>query len=204
MYKVFFKDRTVFFSDDFNTVIAENEGLFFKYGSKRVLKAVMKGFYYLDEIDKLYLIGKDMDKMWKDFQSAFTLVRAGGGLIRNEKGEVLFIKRNGLWDLPKGKLDADEKILETAIREVKEECGLQNIEAGEKLAVTYHTYPLKEKFILKETSWFNMFASSDQKLVPQEIENITSAMWVKPSEISYLSGNTYASIKDVLKKAALL
>ena len=36
------------------------------------------------------------------------LILAAGGLVLNEKGEVLFMFRKGKWDLPKGKLDPGE------------------------------------------------------------------------------------------------
>mgnify|MGYP003148665844 FL=1 len=32
-------------------------------------------------------------------------VKAGGGLVINKEGKLLFIFRKGIWDLPKGKMD---------------------------------------------------------------------------------------------------
>ena len=52
------------------------------------------------------------------------IIQAGGGLVENEKGEVLFMFRRGKWDLPKGKLDPGETLEACALREVEEETGV--------------------------------------------------------------------------------
>ena len=57
----------------------------------------------------------------KEKNSVF--IQAGGGLVENEKGEILFMFRKGKWDLPKGKLDPGESYESCALREVQEETG---------------------------------------------------------------------------------
>ena len=52
---------------------------------------------------------------------------AGGGKVYNPKNEILFIFRNGKWDLPKGKAEAKETINLTALREVEEETGITGL-----------------------------------------------------------------------------
>ncbi|SDP88096.1 ADP-ribose pyrophosphatase YjhB, NUDIX family [Actinopolyspora xinjiangensis] len=46
--------------------------------------------------------------------------------IRNEQGDILLIHKvdNGLWALPGGGHDAGESIIDTVVREVREETGL--------------------------------------------------------------------------------
>ena len=52
------------------------------------------------------------------------LLVAAGGLVENEKGEILFMFRRGKWDMPKGKRDPGETLEECALREVEEETGV--------------------------------------------------------------------------------
>lgn len=58
---------------------------------------------------------------------ANTRVRVGVALVvRNAKGHILLERRsdNGLWGLPGGRVEPGESLLQTALREAKEETGL--------------------------------------------------------------------------------
>ncbi|MBE2247505.1 MAG: NUDIX domain-containing protein [Candidatus Competibacteraceae bacterium] len=143
------------------------------------------------------ITGSDLPLMWRRFKKYFQLIVAGGGLVRNDKDKILFIFRNGKWDLPKGKVESDEEIEMTALREVKEECGITNLLLIRHLTDTYHTYgsPMSRK--LKRTSWYSMY-TEDSDLIPQKNEGISKVKWKKPSKIEKLKENTYANILDVL------
>ena len=52
-------------------------------------------------------------------------VNAAGGLVHNAKGQYLMIRRNDIWDLPKGHQEKGEEISQTALREVFEETGIE-------------------------------------------------------------------------------
>ncbi len=80
------------------------------------------------------------------------LIEAGGGVVLNDRGEFLVILRNGIWDLPKGKLEKGEDFATAAMREVEEETGLHGLKMLDPLSSTYHTYNLKGKRILKKMS----------------------------------------------------
>ena len=54
-------------------------------------------------------------------------VVAAGGLVTNDKNELLTMFRRGKWDLPKGKLDEEETIEACALREVREETGIEPV-----------------------------------------------------------------------------
>jgi 8-oxo-dGTP pyrophosphatase MutT (NUDIX family) len=110
------------------------------------------------------------------------------------------IRRNGVWDLPKGKVDPGEQPEQTAIREVEEECGIASLQLGGLVAITYHTYEMKGKAILKRTYWYEMRYGANGEATPQLEEGITEVEWVSPSLIEKYLQNTYGSIKEVLDK----
>lgn len=132
------------------------------------------------------------------------LIRAAGGLVKNEKGKVLFMFRRGKWDLPKGKLDPGESLETCALREVKEETGVRELEMINFLMVTEHEYEERDCVILKETHWYLMKANGDQVLIPQIEEDITDLRWLGASEFNIVQRNTYPAILDVLKAAGYL
>ena len=87
----------------------------------------------------------------------------------------LWIFRNGCWDLPKGKLEPAEDFKTAALREVQEECGLDNqLKISKLLHVSFHTYIQNSKSILKRTHWYKM----NYKIVKTPIEEgIEKAQW---------------------------
>jgi 8-oxo-dGTP pyrophosphatase MutT (NUDIX family) len=142
---------------------------------------------------------EDLEKLKKSFFKHFTQVKAAGGVVENEKGDVLLIFRRGKWDLPKGKLDKGETIEQCALREVMEETGLANVELKQLITITYHTYDEFGKHILKDSHWFKMNVNGKQQLTPQTEEDISELKWVKKKELSNYLNNTFPSIKDVLE-----
>lgn len=127
---------------------------------------------------------------------------AAGGLVLNEKNDILMIFRRGKWDLPKGKLDEGEKIEDCAVREVMEETGLTQLDLGRLLVITQHTYfdQWIKKDVIKQTHWYLMKASLDQPLVPQTTEDIESIEWVSKSQLSEKLENSYDTIVEVVSK----
>ncbi|MDE3235991.1 MAG: NUDIX domain-containing protein [Bacteroidota bacterium] len=128
---------------------------------------------------------------------------AAGGLVWNEDHELLMIFRRGKWDLPKGKLDEDEKIEECALREVQEETGLRDIRLGRLIGITYHEYfdQWLQEEVIKESHWYEMFAHEHEQLVPQTEEDITEIGWKKKEEIEICLQNSYPSIMEIVHKA---
>lgn len=147
----------------------------------------------------LILVADDLDWLQETFFSFFKIIIAGGGLVKNKEGEYLMIFRKGKWDLPKGKIEKGEDVKSGAIREVEEETGVEDISLDYKLGKTYHTYQLKDKWVLKESHWYAMRSSFEGELVPQEIEGIKKAEWVSRKQIKQLLKNSYPSIKEVFK-----
>ncbi len=129
---------------------------------------------------------------------------AAGGLVLNEKKEILMIFRRGKWDLPKGKLDEGEKIEDCAVREVMEETGLTQLDLGPLLIITHHTYfdPWIKEDVIKETHWYLMKASSDQPFIPQTSEDIEIIEWVSKDQINQRLENSYDTIVEVVRKVS--
>jgi|SRR5690348_6149384 8-oxo-dGTP pyrophosphatase MutT (NUDIX family) len=142
---------------------------------------------------------EDFNTLKKKFFKHFKLVKSGGGLVKNKAGDILLIFRRGKWDLPKGKQDDGETLMECALREVREETGLQKITAGKEINTTYHTYTEFGKHILKESHWFLMKATGNESLQPQTEEDITEIVWAKKDELKKYTSNTFPTILSVLK-----
>lgn len=143
--------------------------------------------------EELIFYSADLDDLWERFQRQFKVIAAAGGMVKNSRGEVLFIFRHGTWDLPKGKIDQGESVEEAALREVIEECGFASLTLVRKLPSTYHIYTERESQILKVTHWFEMY-SDDSDLSPQTEEGITELRWIRPQDRGQVMANTYPNI----------
>jgi len=133
---------------------------------------------------------------WTRFSQDFRIIHAAGGIVSNEKDEVLMIFRYGCWDFPKGKVEEGEDWETAALREVQEETGLQDIALQEPLPNTYHTYILHDTPILKITHWYAMQAPM-QSLVPQIEEDISQAVWVPREEVAERLHDSYLSLREL-------
>jgi len=198
MYKVFFNDRTVYFGDNFSRAFIKHKGLFYKYNGFQELNELVGMFASLHQISNLYIFHEDILMIFEEFKACFKVIEAGGGLVFNPHGEFLAIHRNGVWDLPKGKVEKGENFQMAAQREVEEEAGLHGLQVVDPLMSTYHTYSLKGKRVLKKTKWFEMLYNGSGEPVLQAEEGITDYRWVTPGETGFIRENSYASILDVL------
>lgn len=135
---------------------------------------------------------------WSMFKERYVFVQAAGGVVLDEQGRLLVIRRLDKWDLPKGKVDPGEGIEAAAVREVQEECGIGSVELVGPIAVTWHTYERKGKQHLKRTDWFRMTASSVQALSPETEEQIEEVRWMARDQAHTLKGDTYASLLPVI------
>lgn len=137
------------------------------------------------------------EEEWGAFRSNYKFVLAAGGVVTDERGRLLVIRRLGKWDLPKGKVDEGEAIEAAAIREVQEECGLKQLSIIKPMPSTWHTYERKGKQHLKRTDWFLMRGSSTERLVPQQEEDIEEVRWVAADELPGIKDDTYPSLMPV-------
>jgi 8-oxo-dGTP pyrophosphatase MutT (NUDIX family) len=199
--KIYFEDKPVFLCDVIDKTIDEYmhhpDAVFIDEistaGINSLLHDIVKPQFHAG-----ILFHKDLDELKKAFFKHFTIIIAAGGVVFNTSQEILMIFRRGKWDLPKGKLDKGETLEHCAVREVEEETGLNNVEMAEKIITTYHVYKEYGKHILKESHWYKMKNSKNQKLVPQTDEDITDIKWVKKTDLKKYTSNTYKTILEVL------
>lgn len=145
------------------------------------------------------ITGKDLTVLKKDFFAAFEIIEAAGGIVQNEKKDLLFIFRRGKWDLPKGKMDEREIAETCAGREIEEETGVKGLALKRKIGETHHIYRERNKDILKITHWF-YFTCSEQSTVAQSEEDITEVKWIPTQKIKEPMANTYENIRDVMRE----
>ncbi len=138
------------------------------------------------------------DQLFHDFARYFVWMEAAGGVVHDEQHRFLFIKRFGMWDLPKGKVEEGESFAEAALREVNEETGIQQFHILESLPDTFHIYIEKGRNILKCTHWYAMKASGNQPLIPQIKEQISEACWLSASESQRAIRASYRSLRETL------
>lgn len=145
--------------------------------------------------------GENPELLFNEFSSLYKQIEAAGGIVRNQKKEILFIFRLGKWDLPKGKIEKGESIREAAIREIEEETGLHDLEISSKAATTYHTYTERNGTkVLKITHWFHMISHGSEAPTPQIEEGITEATWKDTSVLeTEIYPKTFKNIQLLLE-----
>ena len=195
-------------NEDFDTLVDGSSGIVTKKLFSRVL------IYDATIATVVDLLKKMTDKKFKKIYSItitlkrfkyvlnqvkkmFKIIKAGGGVVKNNNDQILFIYRLKKWDLPKGKLDKGETVRECAKREVEEETRVK-VNLKQKIISTWHTYTRNKKFILKKTTWFKMDCVDDSKMKPQKKEKIEKVEWMNNSTIKEILLNSYKTLNHVM------
>ena len=133
-------------------------------------------------------------------------VLAAGGIVINEKNEMLFIYRHSKWDLPKGHVEKGESFEDCALREVKEETGISNLYINRHIGFTEHEYfdSYLNTDAIKETHWFEMRTEKEESLHPQSEEGIEWLRWIPNEDVSSFLKNSYKNIIDIVQKSGLI
>ncbi len=201
--KIYFDNKPLFLCNEVDETLQpyvhHDDAVFIDELNSHTVKSMIHEME-LEKIHAGVFYHPDLEELKKAFYKKFTIVLAAGGLVLNEKKEMLMIHRRGKWDLPKGKLDKGEKLENCAVREVEEETGLQKVKLISPLTITYHTYHEGARFILKESHWYNMKVSGEQKLVPQTEEDIHAIKWVTSKEAEKLFPECFPSVVDVIRE----
>ncbi len=198
MYKVFVKDVPIILSTEKN--IGENYTTI-PLKRARFKKLVKK--MYAGELLHINLYHKNAERLEQFLRKKIKVVEAGGGLVYNDKGEILFIRRNKKWDLPKGKVEKGETYEQAALREVAEETGIKGLKVKSFIMKTYHVFTRNDKFRLKITYWYEMYSEYDGPLIPELQEGIKKVKWknLEKSQLALL--DSYENIKLLFPKEYL-
>ncbi|MBO4263860.1 MAG: NUDIX domain-containing protein [Bacteroidales bacterium] len=201
MHKVYFEKRCLIICGPEDLALSDPNAVEFHIDGHFNLHTLVALFEASESLGRIYIPTADTERMYRRLCAEFKEVQAAGGLVSNRRGDFLLINRNGLWDLPKGHREKGEDILVTALREVQEETGVENLEAGPLICVTDHCYERGGIWHLKHTWWYKMFYNEPADLVPQKEEDISKAAWVAKSSLPPFLKNTYPSILEVFREA---
>ncbi|MGQ1890006.1 NUDIX hydrolase [Thermophagus sp. OGC60D27] len=198
MYKIFFKDRVIFLTNKIDSVLTPEFSAIHKLGSEGELRKFIRNFEHNKDRKEAYIYHHNEHELFLRFKKNFKNIPAAGGLVWDPKKEhFLGMARRGQNDLPKGKLEPGETFEDAAIREVEEECNIDNLKILNPITSTFHTYYIKNIPVLKETKWFEMIYYGQKKPTPQQEEDITEVNWVNLDQTEQFTNNTYPSIKEI-------
>lgn len=196
MYKVFI-DNTPLYIVESQAETKKNAVYIYTENIKDIKAAVFMWAKKVKNACPIYIVTQTPELIYAKLFENFDFIEAAGGIVKNEKG-YLFIKRNGSWDIPKGKLDKGESPETGAVREIEEECGIIGPIIERLIDVTYHTYKLKNRPKIKKTYWYELVYTGNEELVAQAEEGITKAKWATLSDLKKIKENTFGSILDVM------
>ena len=129
------------------------------------------------------------------------LITSGGVVIQNH--QILFIFKNGRWDLPKGHLEEGNSSEETALIEISEETGLpkKNLTVLKKLIPTHYHKRVQGEMIVKKTIWYlvEFNGNMDMPLIPDKNEGITECRWFSLNELILVLEESHERIRYLME-----
>ena len=110
----------------------------------------------------------------------------GAGALMIENGKLLLIKRGakpgqGKWSIPGGLVELGERVQETIVREVKEECGL-DIEV-ERLVDVFDSITRDEKGRIQYQFVVVNFLAKIKGGILENADDVLEARWVPLNEV---------------------
>jgi len=201
MRKVFFEKRCIIICSPDDPALSDPNAVVFRLGESIDIHTLIGMVENSASLQRTCIPTDDIEGTYRRICEEFREVNAGGGLVSNRRGDFLLISRNGMWDLPKGHQDPGEDIEVTALREVREETGIEDLELKDLLCITDHCYKRDGIWHLKHTWWYSMLYNDPSDLTPQREEDISKAAWVAKSSLPPFLTNTYPSIIEVFRAA---
>jgi|TARA_B100001758_G_C18388040_1_gene601279 8-oxo-dGTP pyrophosphatase MutT (NUDIX family) len=202
IYKVFFKNIS-FEIKPFSKIDSKLPCIIFFDSFNEFISSVYNVLINNESCQKrLVLKSHNVQNDWMSLTNnlrKFECIVAAGGIVENNSKEWLFIFRNAVWDLPKGKVEKNEKLEVAAEREISEECGLSEMRLDSFISTTHHMYYENGIIKLKETHWFLFYSSQSKNLKPQLEEGITNLKWVSSNDLKDVLSNSFFSIQELVK-----
>lgn len=128
---------------------------------------------------------------------------AGGVIWRRKAGaglELLLIKDSyGNWGFPKGHVEPGEGPRDAALRECREETGLERLRIIDELGTTDWYFRAGDALIHKFCDHFLVEAAPDEAAAPQHDEGIQACVWMSPEQA--LPHITYSNARHVAQLA---
>ena len=204
MHKIYIENRCMIICPPDGLVMSDPNAIMLNIRRDTDIHMITEMFENSPSLHRIYIPSDDAEDTYRRICAEFKEVNAGGGLVSNRRSDFLLISRNGMWDLPKGHQDEGEDIRTTALREVMEETGIDNIELKDLICITDHCYLRNGIWHLKHTWWYDMLYTDPTDLTPQREEDISKAAWVAASSLPAYIINTYPSIAEVFKEAKII
>ena len=201
MRKIYFEKRCMIICTPDDPTLSDPNAIQFKLGDSLDIHTLVGMVETSPSLVRVFIPTDDIEDTYGRICAEFREVNAGGGLVSNRRGDYLLLSRNGLWDLPKGHQDPGEDIEVTALREVREETGISELELGGLICITDHCYRRDGIWHMKHTWWYEMLFTEPADLTPQKEEDIAKAAWVAKSSLPPFLLNTYPSIAEVFREA---
>ncbi len=195
MYKVFIDHKPIVFLKE-----AELSKKYpvFVYTTKDALNLSLKTHLQSVDIDNpLQIVCEDPKVAFKEYFKGYKKIKAAGGIVKR-KNKYLMIKRNGLWDIPKGKIDKNEPREIACVREIMEECGINGHKVVLPLTITRHVMKDKGRNAIKKTYWYLLTYDGPKETTPELSEGITKTKWASHEQLMGIRGRTYGSINHLL------
>ena len=126
---------------------------------------------------------------------------AGGVVFRVDAGAPLFLlirDSYANWGFPKGHLEAGERAEDAAVREVREETGLQELAVRGTIDTIDWYFRFRGRLIHKVCHFFLM-ETAQADTAPQRAEGITACRWVAYGEAT--EAISYGNARQVLHHA---
>ena len=198
MYKIFHENKTLIFpkidgdSLKFDATLPESD----RYEAD-ILCDFLQEWLADDDPTDTFIHEVGENAVAEALKQTFRMAPAAGGIVVKD-GRFVSIVRHGIPDLPKGHIEQGETPEVAALREVKEETGIGNLQIVKELQSTWHCYPLGDEWRLKRTYWYLMQTAESIQPKPQTEEDITEIKLIGNEEVEDFVRGTFHSISEIL------